>query len=175
MGLDSVELIMRFEEAFGVAIPDATAERMITPRDTVDYFAEQLAAAPDEVCASQKTFYQLRRGLRSAVGPEPVLRPGTEIRDLVERCHWTVLWGRVRDRAGAADWPERVPWRGWMLGDAPRTLGQLVRYLLSVTPMPRHVATKGQIELIVRRIIREQLGVQHFSLDDEYVRDLGVD
>jgi acyl carrier protein len=33
MGLDSVELVMAFEESFGIEIADAEAEKLITPRD----------------------------------------------------------------------------------------------------------------------------------------------
>ena len=39
MGLDSVELVMAFEEAFGVAIEDAEAAKMITPRDVILYLS----------------------------------------------------------------------------------------------------------------------------------------
>ncbi|MDI3317195.1 MAG: acyl carrier protein [Bacillota bacterium] len=35
--LDTVELIMAFEEAFGLEIPDEDAEKISTVRDAVDY------------------------------------------------------------------------------------------------------------------------------------------
>lgn len=37
MGLDSVELVMAFEEEFGIRIPDAAAAAMLTPRDVIDF------------------------------------------------------------------------------------------------------------------------------------------
>ena len=37
MGLDTVELVMAFEEKFGVSIPDAATAKLVTPRDVVDY------------------------------------------------------------------------------------------------------------------------------------------
>ncbi len=37
MGLDSVELVMAFEEAFGIRIPDADAQQMLTPRAVIDF------------------------------------------------------------------------------------------------------------------------------------------
>ena len=35
--LDTIELVMAFEEAFGIEIPDEAAEKIKTVRDAVDY------------------------------------------------------------------------------------------------------------------------------------------
>lgn len=35
--LDVVELIMAFEEEFGIEIPDEDAEKLLTVRDAIDY------------------------------------------------------------------------------------------------------------------------------------------
>ena len=43
MGLDTVELVMAFEEEFGVTIPDADAQTMETPRAVIDYLGRRLA------------------------------------------------------------------------------------------------------------------------------------
>jgi acyl carrier protein len=56
MGLDMVELVMAYEEEFGVQIPDAAAANMATPRDVIDW----LVAAQD-----RGEFYQ----------PPPVVKP----------------------------------------------------------------------------------------------------
>ena len=37
MGLDTVELLMAFEEKFGVRIPDEDAAHLTTPRKVTDY------------------------------------------------------------------------------------------------------------------------------------------
>ena len=41
--LDTVELVMAFEEAFGVEIPEDAAEKISTVRDAVDYIEKQKA------------------------------------------------------------------------------------------------------------------------------------
>ncbi len=38
--LDTVELVMAFEESFGVEIPDEDAEKMRTVKDAIDYVGE---------------------------------------------------------------------------------------------------------------------------------------
>ncbi len=35
--LDTVELVMAFEEAFGVEIPDDAAEKILTVKDAIDF------------------------------------------------------------------------------------------------------------------------------------------
>jgi acyl carrier protein len=38
--LDTVELVMAFEEEFGCEIPDDAAEKILTVKDAIDYIAE---------------------------------------------------------------------------------------------------------------------------------------
>jgi acyl carrier protein len=39
--LDTVELVMAFEEEFGCEIPDEAAEKIVTVKDAVDYISGQ--------------------------------------------------------------------------------------------------------------------------------------
>ncbi|MBA4117311.1 MAG: acyl carrier protein [Candidatus Puniceispirillum sp.] len=43
--LGNVELIMAFEEEFGIEIPDAAAEKILTVQAAIDYIQDQLALA----------------------------------------------------------------------------------------------------------------------------------
>jgi acyl carrier protein len=42
--LDTVELVMAFEEAFGVEIPEDAAEKISTVKDAIDYIEKQKSA-----------------------------------------------------------------------------------------------------------------------------------
>jgi len=45
MGLDTVELALAFEEAFGLKLPDLTWGRSATPGDVIGFFEQALQAA----------------------------------------------------------------------------------------------------------------------------------
>ena len=42
--LDTVELVMAFEEEFGVEIPDDAAEKILTVKDAIDFIKERSAS-----------------------------------------------------------------------------------------------------------------------------------
>ncbi len=41
--LDTVELVMAFEEEFGCEIPDDAAEKILTVKDAIDYLKQNLS------------------------------------------------------------------------------------------------------------------------------------
>ena len=43
--LDTVELVMAFEEAFGIEIPDEDAEKIATVKDAVEYIEKHAKAS----------------------------------------------------------------------------------------------------------------------------------
>ena len=79
MGLDGVELVMAFEEEFGISIPDSAAEKMVTPRHVIDFVYEARLAAerldaqahvlgvleqiPEEAHTPKKLVDRLRRSI----------------------------------------------------------------------------------------------------------------
>lgn len=44
MGLDTVELVMAFEESFGIPFSDEAAATLRTPGDVIDYVVKELHA-----------------------------------------------------------------------------------------------------------------------------------
>ena len=61
MGLDSVELIMEFEKAFGIEIPDRDAEQLTTVGSVHEYIYKRIAPLKSNHCITQIIFYKLRR------------------------------------------------------------------------------------------------------------------
>ena len=176
MGLDGVAIVMTAEQTFGIDIPDAAAERMRTPRMLLDYVAARVARAADGDCLSQRTFYRVRHGLRSqlaALIPEPGLE--TPIKAIVHRDQWDRVWTALRTAVGEPFWPEQIPWPG-MLGFGPKTIRQLVLHIVRHLPPPELGSswTRPQLEAALRRIILEEIGQEGFSLNADFVRDLGI-
>lgn len=65
MGLDSVELTMDFEKAFGIEIPDQKATYMMTPRDVRDFVVAEYARLGRP--ADQDAIFETIRDLTVAI------------------------------------------------------------------------------------------------------------
>jgi acyl carrier protein len=55
--LDTVELVMRFEEEFGIEIPDEDAEKIQSVRDAISYIDEHRKY----VCSGRNTDFYVKR------------------------------------------------------------------------------------------------------------------
>ncbi len=86
MGLDSVELVMEFEEAFGVELKDEEVTRIVTPRAVIDLIFSKLKTAGESICRSQRAFYTIRRVLITAFGLERnAVTPDLRFRDWIPK------------------------------------------------------------------------------------------
>lgn len=180
MGLDSVELIVELEDTFQTTIPDAAAEMMRTPQDAADWLAMRLSppARPAGVCASARTFRELRAGLGHAFGVvRTSVRPDARVADLVpdeRRRGWPRFARQYR--------LSRPPLRLW--GERFVPAGTTVRDLVADAQLRRPDAcfdTNGNIMpdavlLRVRRITAEQmrLPLDEVRPDSRFVQDLGM-
>jgi len=61
MGLDSVEILMKVEDTFGIKIPNREAEQILTVGDFHNVVWKRLQGKPNSKCLSQGLFYKLRR------------------------------------------------------------------------------------------------------------------
>ena len=62
--LDTVELVMAFEEEFGVEIPDEAAEKILTVKDAIDYLSKNAQSFQtckiDETRLTYGEFFHIR-------------------------------------------------------------------------------------------------------------------
>lgn len=136
MGLDSVELLMAFEETFDIAIPDEAAERIATVRDAIDYIYAHVPHADGElrqICRTQRAFHRLRRTLRDELHVErAAVRPDTRWETLIpieRRCE---VWDRLKSVVATAHWPH--------LARSPETKALIVSLVVAAAAFSYAVA-----------------------------------
>jgi hypothetical protein len=106
MGLDLVELVVRFEDAFSIAIPDKVATELTSPRKVTDYVLTQVHASDDSSCLSQQAFYFLRKHFVMVLGISPrEFRPKQQLSNLIPLEHRRKVWLKMKSELGASALP----------------------------------------------------------------------
>jgi hypothetical protein len=179
MGLDTVEIVLEIEEAFGIHIPDEVAANLLTLQDVTDYVTGQVTTIPQETCKTQQIYYRLRRGFRSQI---PALAGDLDLRmalkDVLHRDQWSRVWTAVRKQVGEDYWPEDIPWPR-LLAPGPVTVKDLVYYVAFALPKPNVEQadpwTRERIALQVRDIVKDYTRDVSFKRTARFVKDLGID
>ena len=116
MGLDSVELVMAFEEGFGVSISDAEAVTCRTPGDVIDLVCGKLQTSDDTVCVSQRGFHVLRRALIETLGiSRGDVDLDFDIRSFASGKSDREIWEGLKTATQARSWPPLVR-PSWLVG-----------------------------------------------------------
>jgi acyl carrier protein len=101
MGLETVEIVIRFEEAFGITISDEVASHMSTPRDVTDYVLTQVATAEQSACLSQQAFYFLRRSFYKRLQfPRTAFHPDVPLQTLIPKGTRKDVWRQLQTEMG---------------------------------------------------------------------------
>lgn len=172
MGLDSVELVMSWENAFGVTMTPAESEFITTPREATALFAVKLGARGGGPCLSQRVFHRLRRALADVMGVKRgQVRRRTRIRDLVPRAEQG-RWAAVQAACGIP----KLPAPGWF---SPKTVEDLVRWAIVHAIRDLKPAgeawTRAEVRCVVRTLTTDVTGLDEFKDDAEFIRDMGID
>ena len=176
MGLDVVELVIATEEAFQIAIPDEAAEKILTPRELVDYVCSRIGGDLRALCLEQRAFYRLRAAtMRVFKTQREAVRPDTPWLALMPKRQRRHNWSLLHLAAGTAEWPNLT-----ILGRIPAsvsTVGGAARYLARTAEASLYGATpwsRVQVEATIKRLICRQLGIETFGWDQSFVKDLGM-
>ena len=108
MGLDSVELVIAFEEAFSVAIEDAVAEKMRTPRDVIDFIARHRGSGTKKLCLTRRAFHRIRERLMAVGVARSAVRPDARLEQFFPADTRCALWIRARGEISRWQWPDLV-------------------------------------------------------------------
>lgn len=180
MGLDSVEIVMGWEEALGVTITDAEATVTRTPRLAIDLVAAKLGAIDDHrgACLTLRAFNRVRRGfVFGAAVHRSAVTPDAKLRDLLPRHQRQACWHAVQAASGLP----ALPRLGWGFGIilAPTTVADVARSVVCISPKslktPNEPWTRNEIRIVVRTVVTEVCGAKGFSDDDDFIYDIGID
>jgi acyl carrier protein len=106
MGLDGVELVMAFEEGFGVTITDKEAEECFTSAAVIELIVGKLRASDERMCVSQRAFYLLRKGLTRSLGvSRRSVTLNSDIRTFAAGRSERKVWDDLRRAVQARSWP----------------------------------------------------------------------
>jgi hypothetical protein len=183
MGLDLIELTIATEAAFGIAIPDAVACELTTPRQVIDYLAARLPPAESDGCLTQRAFYRLRSAMARRFERAPkALTPDTRIVDVLPPNAPGTRWRQLGAELGADRWPtfREGRWIGRYFDLGPSTLGDVARYLATTYPAavkgPDAGWTRAEIERAFLKILVTETGVDmnRYTLDSRFTHDMGL-
>lgn len=180
MGLDSVEIVVGWEQALGVTITDAEATVIRTPRMAIDLLATKLSAIDDQrgACLTLRAFNRVRRGFVSGAGVDrSAVSPEAKLRDLLPRPQRQARWHAVQAASGLPVLP-RLGW-GFGIVLAPTTVADVARSVVSNSPSalktPNEPWTRNEIRTVIRTVVTEVCGAKDFSDDDDFIHDIGID
>jgi hypothetical protein len=171
MGLDALELVLGWEEAFDISISDEEAIPIRTPRMAMDLIATKLRATdqPRRACLTQRAFYRLRTSMmRAGAVSRQKVRPETPVKELVSRRNWDA----IRTSCGIPSLPRPG---GWF---PPRTVAGLAHW--TTAHAARHLKAPGElwsraeIRTVVRAVVTDVTSVQRFGDDDDFFHVIGV-
>ena len=178
MGLDSLEIVIRREQSFDLAIADAEAATLRAPRMAIDLICRKLGVAADNVgvCLSQRAFHRLRRALTAVSSvPRASVTLDSVLEELLPERNRRMAWRPLAARIGVPSLPKSL--FGFLPGNY-RTVADLCRFLArhhSATLLaPASGWTRVQVREAVRATVSDVLGIPNFSDDADFVYDLRI-
>lgn len=183
MGLDSIEIVMAFEEAFGITITDDEAGKMLTPRIAIDVICTKLKLTDEKTCQSQQAFYILRHALMTTFHKRRnEISLDTSLKDLFPEGDCTARWFELQKAVDARSWLKPVPPHLLSILTEPsrRSIPNRFKTIRDLIPF---VVTSNSVSWscemvakVVKKIVIEQLGLKEskYSETASFINDLGV-
>ncbi len=96
MGLDTVEILVSFEEAFGIDIPDDVAWTLETPAMVIDHIMQQQHEGKTFKCFSMRGFYKLRNALiQEGIASRDAIHPESTLESLIPKHQRRQIWSTL--------------------------------------------------------------------------------
>jgi hypothetical protein len=184
MGSDSVELVLRVKETFGIRIPYEEAPRIVTIGDLYQSILPRLREDRSKKGLTARAFYRLRQALVSEGDvTRSTVRPDTPLNQVVPAIRRRRLWPRLARRL-ALELPDlcrptwltvgltivillwigvgylamrvwHVPWAPWFYGISVAAIGLAVIATRPFATEPRGCRTVGDV---AKAVLRDNCG-----------------
>jgi hypothetical protein len=146
MGLESLELLMKVEEEFGIKIENEDIQPILTVEQLHQLICQKYSRVSTDSCISQKTFDRLRNGLVSELQiPREQIVPNAATEEFFPETNRKERWNQISKRT-QLNFPKLVPsnkfqklhrilfpFSGWLLVAMVLLSGLLVALQVTLT------------------------------------------
>jgi hypothetical protein len=177
MGLDSAELVLAWEDSFGISISDPEAEKMFTTRQVAERIFEKVRSTgpEDSGCLSMRAFLRLRKAFQAEGVRRGDVRPDARVTSLLPNRQRRDVLSMVCQHAGLH------PLRRLPFG-LQFTFGR-IRDIVIDSVIGQHDSLRlaghdwslVQVREVLRAVMNAQLALRRFSDDAEFIKDLKID
>ena len=181
MGLDTVELVIRIEDTFGVQIPDRVATGLTTPKKVTDFILSQVQQSEHPLpCLSQKAFYSIRREFtRQLSVPRRQLTPDASLKAILPEERRDEVWKNIGSSLGVKRWPKLSRKRWLFMPPIVQSVRDLVDYLVTNEPLMlkgnETSWSREQVWDVMKRLITDETAITDFSEDSRFIEDMHLD
>lgn len=175
MGLDSVEIVMSWEETFEISLDESEVAELRTPRQAIDLISAKLGASEAQsFCPTMRAFNVFRFGVRQATGDGcRKVRLSDPFQDRFDGGKKKDFWRKFGEATGINYFRQpQILFRHATVRDAvERLVAQHLKCLLK----PSETWTRSLVRFGVRYGVFEIVGEREFSDDDRFIEDIGID
>lgn len=174
MGLEYVELILGWEDAFDIKISDPEAIVLRTPAMVIELISDKLNASDNGICLTQRVFHRLRSALLQVTDVERnQINIGSKLRNFLPHEKRLGTWKSICSIMSIPKAPRICP-----IFPEVSTVKEFIVWASknhsSKFLETNEIWTRNQVRTVVRSIIKDVLGLDDFKDSDDFVRDLGV-
>jgi hypothetical protein len=178
MGLEAVEIILGWENAFGIKLSDDEAETLQTPQMAIELICSKVGAIVNStgVCLEARAYYRIRKAFCDVVGlSRKEIQLDSKLVNFLPRKQRQEMWKSVYLSAGFPKLPNLKFGVGVFF--LPITLRDVVDEI--VVHYPSFLAsederwTRSQVRSVVQAVVRIVVRRCDFQDDDDFSR-LGI-
>jgi hypothetical protein len=179
MGMDSVEIVLCWEESLQISIPDELVANVATPRESIELL-EKLVGCEQSVGPSiiQQAFYKVRNILINDFKiSRNRVKARSQFSQLFPRKNRKESWDKFKKLVGVNNLSITVGWP--LFSPSVTTIEDVVVELTArkafLFKKQNEGWAKNQIREIVRCSVMYVVGVKAFPDSANYVKEIGID